>query len=225
MFLEGCTDSVWTDARAANWFSVRLLATHRFPRMLGYRTAFLDRMVRVNRHFHARNFSALRLFLLTALFALFSSSSAFGARPQLIHLPSGKGGIAELSSTGPQRRQGDLYIADGDVDIRYGELRLRADHIEYNNKTSESVARGHVQFDYENQHLEADEADFNVSTGRGLFRNVRGTVKIERRPNPSLLVSENPLYFEAHEVERLPGDVYLVHEAWITVCDPEHPKW
>jgi LPS-assembly protein len=193
--------------------------------MLGYRTAFLDCMVRVNRHPHARNFSALRLFFMTALFALLSSSSALGARPQQIHLPSGKGGIAELSSTGPQRRQGDLYIADGDVDIRYGDFRLRADHIEYNNKTSESVARGHVQFDYENQHLEGDEAHYNVSTSRGMFRNVRGTVRIARRPNPTLLVSENPLYFQAREVQRLPGDIYLVREAWITICDPEHPKW
>ncbi|HVS87868.1 MAG TPA: LPS assembly protein LptD [Candidatus Acidoferrum sp.] len=193
--------------------------------MLGYSTVFIGSMLRVNRHLYARNFSALRLFFLTALFSSFSSSPALGVPPQQIRLPSGKGGIAELSSSGPQRRQGDLYIADGDVDIRYGDLRLRADHVEYNNKTSESVARGHVQFDYENQHLEGDEAHYNVSTGRGLFRNVRGTVKIERRPNPTVLVSENPLYFEAREVERLPGYVYLVREAWITVCDPEHPKW
>jgi LPS-assembly protein len=193
--------------------------------MLGYSTVFIGSMLRVNRHLYARNFSALRLFFLTALFSSFSSSATLGAPPQQIRLPSGKGGIAELSSTGPQRRQGDLYIADGDVDIHYGDLRLRADHVEYNNKTSESVARGHVRFDYESQHLEGDEAHFNVSTARGLFRNVHGTVKIERRPNPTVLVSENPLYFEAREVERLSGDVYLVREAWITVCDPEHPKW
>jgi LPS-assembly protein len=193
--------------------------------MLGYSTVFVGSMLRVNRHLYARNFPALRLFFLTALFSSFSSSPALGFPPQQIRLPSGKGGIAELSSTGPQRRQGDLYIADGDVDIRYGNLRLRADHVEYNNKTSESVARGHIQFDYENQHLEGDEAHYNVSTGHGLFRNVHGTVKIERHANPTVLVSENPLYFEAREVERLPGDVYLVREAWITVCDPEHPKW
>ncbi len=216
---------VWTDAWATPSVSLASAATLRFHRMLGYSTVFLGSMPRVNRHLYARNFSALRLFFLTALFSSLFSSPALGARPQQIRLPSGKGGIAELSSTGPQRRQGDLYIADGDVDIRYGTLRLRADHVEYNNKTSESIARGHVQFDYENQHLEGDEAHYNISTGRGLFRNVHGTVKIERRPNPTLLLSENPLYFEAHEVERLPGDVYLVREAWITICDPEHPKW
>src|SRR5260370_34786717 len=110
-------------------------------------------MCRMDGDLYARDFSALRLFFLTALFSSLYSSPAWGARPQQIRLPSGKGGLAELSSTGPQRRQVDLYIADGDVDIRYGTLRLPADPVEYNNKTSESIARGHVQFDYENQHL------------------------------------------------------------------------
>jgi LPS-assembly protein len=145
-------------------------------------------------------------------------------KAQQIRLPAGKGGVADLSSK-QQRRQGDLYIADGDVDLRYGDSRLQADHLEYNDKTSETIARGHVIYDYENQHLEADEVHYNVSTGRGRFRAVRGTIRIERRPNPTLLLSDNPLYFEAQEVERFPGDVYLVRHSWITICDPEHPKW
>ena len=143
---------------------------------------------------------------------------------QQIRLPAGKGGVADLSSK-QQRRQGDVYMADGDVDLRYGDSRLQADHLEYNDKTSETIARGHVIYDYENQHLEADEVHYNVSTGRGRFRAVRGTIRIERRPNPTLLLSDNPLYFEAQEVERFPGDVYLVRHSWITICDPEHPKW
>ncbi|GAC1702525.1 MAG: hypothetical protein NVS9B4_08100 [Candidatus Acidiferrum sp.] len=144
---------------------------------------------------------------------------------QQVRVPAAKGGTAELSSSGPQRRQGDLYIAEGDVIIRYGDWQVGGDYVEYNDKTSESLVRGHVQFDYGTQHLEADEAHFNVSTGRGSFRNVRGTIKIERRPNPQILVSDNPLYFEAQKVERFAGDYYIISHAWITVCDPQHPKW
>ena len=145
--------------------------------------------------------------------------------PQQIRLSSGKGGYATLSSSGPQKREGDLFIADGDVDLQYAEFRLRADHMEYNNRTRDALARGHVQFDYENQHLEAEEARYNVSSGAGTFENVRGTVKIMRRPNPMVLVSGNPLYFQAGKVQRMPGDLYIVSHAWITVCDPAHPTW
>ncbi|HEY1925768.1 MAG TPA: LPS assembly protein LptD [Candidatus Acidoferrum sp.] len=165
--------------------------------------------------------SLLAFAVAAAVFALFGIPST---RAQQIRKP-GKGGVAELSSSGPQRRQGDITLADGAVDIHYGNQRLRADHVEYNDQTNEAVARGHVIFDYENQHLEADEADYNVSTGRGTFINVRGTVKIERKPNPTVLITDNPLYFEAKNVEKYNNDLYILTSAWITVCDPENPNW
>src|SRR5258708_11268786 len=201
------------------------LPSNPYDRMLGYPTVFFERMFRVNRHSQARALSALRRFFLPAalLFAI-GAAAPRPASPQQTRFPSSKGGVASLEAK-TQSRKGDLTTADGDVDIHYGDSRLRADHVEYNNKTNEAAASGHVQLDYNGEHLEADEAQFNVSTGHGRFHNVRGNVKIERRPNPALLVSDSPLYFEARDVERFPGDVYLVHRAWITICDPRHPKW
>jgi LPS-assembly protein len=169
---------------------------------------------------------ALRFFLLLASFPFsFFGPPAAVSLAQQIHLRSGKGGDVEIWSRGPQQKRGDLFIADEDVDIHYGDERLQADHVEYNEKTSESLARGHVRFDYNNEHIEAEEARYNVSTGHGVFTNVRGTVKIERRANPLVLISQNPLYFQAPEVERFPGDIYLVRRGWITICDPQHPTW
>src|SRR5271154_652396 len=140
--------------------------------MLGYPTAFTDRMFRANHNSPARDCSAPRTpFALTALvlFLLFFVSFCAGRMAAQVYAPPPKGGVAELSSSGPQKRQGDLTIADGAVDIHYGGQRLQADHVEYNEQTNEAMARGHVVFDYENQHLEADEAHYNVSTGRGTF--------------------------------------------------------
>jgi len=182
-------------------------------------------MFRVNRYPHARVPTALRAFLfLAGLALLLTAATPSIASAQQGRLSSAKGGVANLEAK-TQGRKGDVTTADGDVDIHYGDTRLRADHVEYNGKTYEAMATGHVQLDYGNEHLEADEAHYNVSTGHGLFNNVRGSIQIERRPNPTLLISDNPLYFEARDVERFPGDVYLVHRAWITICDPEHPKW
>jgi len=143
---------------------------------------------------------------------------------QETRFPSAKGGVANLEAK-TQSRKGDVTTAEGDVDIHYADTRLRADHVEYNSKTYEATATGHVQLDYGNEHLDAEEAHYNVSTGHGLFHNVRGNIKIERRPNPTILISENPLYFEARDVERFPGEVYLIHRGWITICDPQRPKW
>jgi LPS-assembly protein len=203
-----------------------LSATHPPTRVLGYPTVFIAQMFRVNRHSHARIMSALRFFLLLAalLYSLYGPTLP-GSAAQQIRLHSGKPGDVEIWSRGPQQKRGDLFIVDDDVDIHYGDQRLQADHVEYNEKTSESVARGHVRFDYNNEHIEAEEARYNVSTGHGTFTNVRGTVKIERRANPLILISQNPIYFQAPEVERFPGDTYLVRRGWITICDPQHPAW
>src|SRR5258708_103197 len=193
--------------------------------MLGYPTDFIDCMLRVNRHPRARVLSRLRHFLLlAALFLALAVLSPCIAFAQQTRFPSGKGGVANLEAK-TQSRKGDVTTAEGEVDIQYADTRLRADHVEFNSKTYEATATGHVQLDYGNEHLEAGEAHYNVSTGHGLFHNVRGNVKIERRPNPTILISENPLYFEARDVERFPGEVYLIHRGWITICDPEHPKW
>jgi LPS-assembly protein len=169
----------------------------------------------------ARNDKLLKTALISSILLLVLCPSD----AQQVHLPSGQGQLAELSSEGPQKRQGDLFIADKNVDLQYAGMRLRADHVEYNDKTRDSLAQGHVQFDYENQHLEGDEARFNFASGIGKFTNVRGTVRIVRKPNPVVLVSENPLYFEAREVERYPDDVFVIHQAWVTICDQERPTW
>lgn len=165
------------------------------------------------------------ILLTFALSILFVLPFAPDSRAQLVRLPSGKGDIVEISADGPQRKQGDLFIADKNVLIQYGEVSLRADHVEYNNRTHDAAASGNVIFDYDNQHIEAVQAQYNLSTATGKFHQVHGNVKIARRPNPMVLVTENPLYFEARDVDKLPGDVYIVRQAWITVCDPEHPKW
>jgi hypothetical protein len=154
-------------------------------------------------------------FLFFAFFAAFTPCFA-----QQVRLPAASGGVAELSSSGPQQQKGDLFIADGDVDITYGGMRLRADHADYNNATSEASVRGHVLFDFENQHLEGDDGVLNVASGRGTFHNVHGTIRLERGPNPTLLITQNPLYFEAREVERVSPDVYIIRHAWFTICDP-----
>ncbi len=241
MFLEGQTNAVQRQTRRtlttfhASKTPPRRSALHAnylapspsipLDPVLGYPTVFIDCMLRLNLHPRARILPALRpfLFLAALLFAL-AGPPARLARAQQARFPSSKSGVADLESK-TQTRRGDVTSADGDVDIHFGDMRLRADHVEYNGKTFEAVATGHVQLDYNNEHLDADEAHYNVSTGHGLFHNVRGSVKIQRRPNPAILISDNPLYFQARDVERFPGDVYLIHRAWITICDPSRPKW
>ena len=124
-----------------------------------------------------------------------------------------------------QRKEGDVFFADGKVEILYQGYRLRADHVQYNAKTYVGAARGHVQMDVDTQHLVADSADFNIKTGEGRFEHVRGEVTAVHRPNANVLVSPNPLTFEAQKVRRLDSRTYTIEHAWLTVCEPDKPNW
>src|SRR5580658_5967162 len=57
------------------------------------------------------------------------------------------GGEATLEAD-QQRQVGKISYADGHVDVRYENARLRADHVEYDNDAQVIIASGHVQMDY-----------------------------------------------------------------------------
>ncbi len=124
-----------------------------------------------------------------------------------------------------QRREGPVLYADGNVDIHYGDARLRADHVEYNTSTYQAIASGHVQYDHDTEHLEADRAEYNIRSGRGRFDHVTGSVQIQREANPAVLVTPNPLSFTAASVERDDQATYRISHGKFTVCDPDHPNW
>jgi len=134
------------------------------------------------------------------------------------------GDVATLEAD-QQRQVGRIFYADGHVDVRYQNTRLRADHVEYDEDAQAATARGNVQLDYDTQHVEAEDGRYEVRTGRGTFHHVRATFAMQRRPTPTVLISPNPLYFEAQWVERLDEKTYRVHKAWLTVCDPGRPTW
>lgn len=126
-----------------------------------------------------------------------------------------------------QRKDGTHYFADGNVQVRYEDKFLRADHADYNSETGDLRMNGHVQFDSGMQHIQAEQGRYDVKMGTGTFTTARGTVEPpkQRRSNPMILLSSNPVYFEATEVERLDEQTYRLHSAWMTVCLPQQPTW
>jgi LPS-assembly protein len=168
-----------------------------------------------------------RLARYAALLAIFPAAPRIvlgQVAPQLPLQTLTAGGEAALEAD-QQRQEGKIFYADGHVDLRYQNARLRADHVEYNSATQVVTATGHVQLDYLTQHVEADDARYELRTGRGTFHHVRGTFAMQRRPSATLLISPNPLYFEAEVADRLDENTYVVHKVWFTVCDPDKPTW
>ena len=158
-----------------------------------------------------------------SLLAVLVVAMAAPAAKAQSRVPAGSG-VAELEAN-QQRKVGQIYYADGNVEIRYHGTELQADHAEYDAATDQATVTGHVQFDYQTQHLKAERAEFNLRTGKGTFEKVTGSLQVERKANADLLVTPNPLSFEADSVERLDEHTYHIHHTKLTVCDPKHPTW
>ena len=157
-----------------------------------------------------------------------SAKSAPNKASQIPTKPSpqrpAEGGIATLEAD-QQRQVGKIFYADGHVDVRYQNYRIRADHAEYNSETGVVNAKGNVQLDYLTQHVEADDLRYELQTGHAVLHHVRATFALQRRPTPTLLISPNPLSFESDEAERINETTYRIRNAWLTVCDPDRPTW
>ena len=162
-----------------------------------------------------------RKFLLYVVSMLAMSAHAAMAQTP----PAGAGPRVAQLEANQQRKVGDVYFADGNVLVRYAGTELQADHVEYNATTDHVVLTGHVQFDYLTQHLKADRAEYDLRTEKGHFEKVTGSLRVERKANPQLLVTPNPLSFEAASVERVDENTYRIYQARLTVCDPARPTW
>ncbi len=159
----------------------------------------------------------------TSLVLLVTLFGVRQAAPQQASPLSGPGTVRLEANE--QRKEGDFYFADGKVAIEYRNLHLSADHVQYNTKSYVATAHGNVHLDVDTQHLIAESGEFNVRSGQGRFEHVHGEVRVERRANAYILVSPNPLVFEADEVQRLGPHTYTIEHTWLTVCQPDRPIW
>jgi LPS-assembly protein len=158
-----------------------------------------------------------------AIALLIFCGAAARAEPAQVRVVTGDR-VVQLQAD-QQRRAGNAFIADGHVEIDYGDMVLHADHAEYNSDTFDVTATGHVTVDEKTEHIESDRGAYNLKTGIGHFENVRGSVHIDRKPSENVLITPNPLLFEATSADRTADDTYVLHHAWLTVCAPDRPRW
>jgi lipopolysaccharide assembly outer membrane protein LptD (OstA) len=85
---------------------------------------------------------------LLLLLAFFARPARTAAAPSPQQSLSSQQSMVTLEADS-QHKSGNIYDADGHVDIVNGAMRLRADHVTYDDATKFVTATGHVLFDYE----------------------------------------------------------------------------
>ncbi|RLC46375.1 MAG: hypothetical protein DRH70_05625 [Candidatus Coatesbacteria bacterium] len=105
-----------------------------------------------------------------------------------------------------------IATLEGDVDIRFGEVRLRADKIIFNRRTMETVATGNIVLEYQKSRIVGDKLEMNLRTRLGKVYSAEAYL--------------DPSYFiKARELERFKLDRYRVYDATFSSCSQDVPDW
>ncbi|MBO0857432.1 MAG: LPS-assembly protein LptD [Chloracidobacterium sp.] len=123
--------------------------------------------------------------------------------------------VVILSET--QDRDGNVFIAIGDVHISDGSILIIADRATYNEATSDVLAEGNVYYEEQGQRLTGDTLEFNYRTKRGVMRNPTGFTNT----TPAGVT----VVVEAVRAEKTGEDTYNMENAMVTACQQKVPKW
>ncbi len=111
-----------------------------------------------------------------------------------------------------QEKKGPVWLAEGEVELRFADLVLLADRLQVHLETYEVVAEGQVTLQLAEEVVVCRRLTFNLKTREGQLEEVRAISR------PSLL-------FGASLIQKLADSRYHLEEAWLTTCTQPVPRW
>ena len=105
-----------------------------------------------------------------------------------------------------------LLVAEGNVQIEQGDVRLEADRVEINTETSEAVATGRVVLFDGRDRLTGERIEYNLRTSTGVV------FKAEAAAEPHF-------FFSGNRMERFGDKSYRIASGVFTTCEDETPAW
>lgn len=112
------------------------------------------------------------------------------------------------------------YLAQGDVEVSFRDLLLKADRICGNDSTRDIEGEGNVYFEQGPTRLHASRFNFNLDSQTGTFYDVRGKTHVEFQGR-----SDTGFLFQAKEIRKVGADEYRIVDGMITACEDPVPKW
>ena len=160
------------------------------------------------------------------------ASPAVPGPPPHESIPVGHWEIGALrqESAGKLRKLHSTPEGGGEVPyqawVESSTLLFRADEMDWDEDTGDMHASGHVYFhDFREQHeMWCDHLEYNTDSETGKFYKVRGQTVPRLSTRPGVLTTTSPFYFQGEWAERN-GDLYTLHDGFVTNCKMPSPWW
>ena len=105
------------------------------------------------------------------------------------------------------------YVAIGEVTIAKEDKKLMADFVNFDQKTMQILARGHVILTSGNDVLTGNRMEMNLDNETGTIYN--GTVFLEK----------NHFYIKGGKIKKIGKNSYKADSACFSTCDGPNPSW
>lgn len=108
--------------------------------------------------------------------------------------------------------EGELAVMDGEVELRYQDVKVTAQRLEMNLASGDLTAEGGVIFDQGPRRLAGTRLLYNLDDELGSVDDVVGYVT-------------NDYYFRGTRIVKVGADTYVVEDGIFTSCSAEVPPW
>lgn len=161
--------------------------------------------------FRGRVFIIIPGFFLIGLQTSFSLALDGNFKERILRDPEAKWEIMADKMTYMEKE--GVVVAEGDVVITRGALRLSAEKATYNKKTGIVEVSGGFRLETEGDLLAAESAVFDLNNGTGKITGGR------------LFLRENNYHISGESMEKVGPNSYRVKDFKATTCDREKPDW
>jgi LPS-assembly protein len=123
-----------------------------------------------------------------------------------------QGDQAILLAESQEQMEDGHVLAEGYVDLRFGDVHLTADRVEFWSDEMRVVAEGNVVYQQGDQKIIATRLDADLRTKTGRFHNAHG-------------LAGSDLYFYGDIIEKVSEDTYVIERGAFTSCAQPTPRW
>lgn len=142
-----------------------------------------------------------------------TSSAPFAGAERLPGLKPADGPVTIEADSLSYDQARDVYAAEGNVVITYGDGVMKAARVEFDRKNNFATAQGGAFLKMAEDSLSGDKIVVNVEDKTGVAFNAR------------VFYARNHFYIRGDKIEKSGENTYVIEQPVATTCDGENPDW
>ena len=125
-------------------------------------------------------------------------------------------GAYSRTKSGRYDFESQIFMGEGDVEVRYGDTVIRGDYLVWDMTKDELYVPGSVVFSQDTEEFRGESLTYNAVTGKGELSKVRSNIDVPK--------AEGPVFLFGDSIE-LESNTYRLFDGKLTTCNLEESHY